>query len=248
MHGVRILLVSLLLGCDGRFGQRVERTVEDASVATDAFAVDSFVPSPLDTAAPPTRLSCDIPVPDGFRCQPAVGRPGSAACTEAMLAEFVTCFGVDFDSVRCTKASAQFPECKRCVLETWIFENQVNSGACLLAIDPKSHCGQAWRCTTECLNEVCADCDTTPGSGTDAKTSERDDCERRAQIKGTSETASGPCAGPSLELRACREEPRFAPCFVASKEELLRFYRGACRDNGDWSGATDAGAPDAGSD
>jgi len=51
---------------------------------------------------------------------------------------------------------------------------------------------------------------------------------------------------------ACIADPRFRPCYVKTKADLVAFYRGACRDGGSWTHAyesngtlVDAGSSDA---
>lgn len=249
---MRVLFLLLLIGCDGRFGQRVDRPVEDAFVAArdsgSTFNDAGSVPPPFDTRPPPPPVTCALPLPSDFTCIAPDVPAGRTTCTDAMLAEFVLCFGATGDEKRCSAAVKSFPECNDCVLKEWLYDSRfVNVGACLRAMDPSSPCGRSWRCNVDCLALVCGDCDETPGSGKTATKSERQDCETDAQSKGSSTKPIGACAATGTELVTCREDPRFAKCFINTVADVLVFYRGACRDGGDWSRA-DMAIADAGAD
>jgi hypothetical protein len=247
---LRALALLLLLGCDGRFGQRTDRPVEDAFVASDsAFTfVDTGSPPPFDTR-PPAPVTCAQPLPSEFTCLAPDARTGRTTCTDAMLAEFVLCFGSAGDEKRCSAAIKAFPECNDCVLREWLYDGRlVDIGACMRAIDPGSACGTNWRCNIDCLAAICSDCDDSLGSGRTSSTSERQDCERDAQFKGSSTRPMGECFDlAARDLATCRTDERFAKCFIASINDVLVFYRGACRDGGEWSRA-DLAIADAGAD
>ena len=55
------------------------------------------------------------------------------------------------------------------------------------------------------------------------------------------------CAGPAKDYTACISDPKFSVCYPATVEDVIPFYRGACRDGGDWTHAYESKPVDAGS-
>ncbi|MEO7091933.1 MAG: hypothetical protein ABI175_01705, partial [Polyangiales bacterium] len=109
-------------------------------------------------------------------------------------------------------------------------------------------------CMFACDAAVCSDCDTTPGSSFDGKTSEFQECVNRERRKGGTTAPRGVCydLATAKALQCLNDNAdRIDPCFVselfsptgpgggpdvgAMQRETVIFYRGACRDGGDWS-------------
>lgn len=199
----------------------------------DGGRPDTFRP---DTGAP----SCAAPLPASFTCEPLSTKAGETVCTDAMLTELIAaCFGSSATSARCADASAKHPECAACAVDRWIHQYQLDSAACVRAIDPESSCADVVRCTNDCLTEVCSECDWRSGTGTDGG-SEGLECESAALRKD-----GGSCATATTgDYEACAGDPRFSPCFVRTMDDVVVFLRGACRDGGKWAAA----APDAATD
>ena len=190
-------------------------------------------------------IGCVRSLPATFVCEPPVAKGGKTTCTDAMLIEFLdACVGASATSATCETWRLKFPGCNDCAMD-WIYvpdysdDLQWDTGACLRAIAPASDCGKAWRCATECLGAVCAECDPT---ASDAAASERAECERNAKA-----TAGACYALAAGDLAKCEGDPALAVCFVRTPSDLLTFLRGACRDGGAWSvSTTDASVEDGG--
>jgi hypothetical protein len=252
---MRFPLVALALttGCgyrvlDGLGFDAAQEPRADAASAVDTSGpttvVDSAQPD-TRTSVPDTRppdmgpISCATTLDATFTCMPPAAKAGSTECTEAMLQEFRYCFGADGDSTKCSAAMKAYPKCNSCVLDQWLYESRyVDTGACIRVVSPASSCGTTWRCNIDCLTAVCGECDDTPGSGKTASTSEKNDCERDAQSAGTATKPRGACYDvASKGLAECTSDPTLAPCFVRTSDDVVAFYRGACRDGGSWARA-----------
>jgi hypothetical protein len=243
-----LALSVLLLGRFGCGGRVSDDNVADAAV--DPVPVDSGVfidtsPPPFDSGRRETHID---PPPGcaqsiaGFACTPAADRTGKTVCTDAMIEEFLNCFGSTGSEKRCTDAQKNFPECKTCFLTDWLKVNpdtgaaKVDIAACIKKIDPASTCSGTVNCSVDCVDWVCAECDDTPGSGSTSSSSEALDCARDAQSAGTASKPKGACYDLGYkDYEACESDPKFARCFLRTIEDLRYFYRGACRDGGDWS-------------
>lgn len=198
---------------------------------------------------PPPAPGCGQPLPDGFEsaCVGPKPKAGSTACTDEMLVEIATCFAPGLDAKRCAAIQAAAPECAKCTLATWFGRLGADEAACVARVDGEGDCARALQCGRDCLSTVCSfdDCDTTPGSGSTSDRSQWQDCAEAAQSSADSGVdGGGACASFAARRAACITGAA-APCFPNSAEDLLRFFRGACRDGGDWSKVGDAGAGDA---
>lgn len=198
---------------------------------------------------PPTPGGCGQPLPDGFEstCVGPKPKTGSTACTDEMLVEIATCFGpVGYDAKRCAAIKAAAPDCAKCTLATWLGPLGADEAACVALVDAKSDCARTLQCGRDCLSTVCSldDCDTTPGSGSTSERSQWQDCSETAQSGDGGVDGGGACASFAARRAACITGAT-APCFPNNADDLLRFFRGACRDGGDWSKVGDAGAGDA---
>jgi len=211
---------------------RSDSAPRDTAVSDTGFVVDT------GPAKDPPPVTCDVPLPS-FTCTPSDAKAGSTVCTDAMISEFVTgCFGSSGSSTACNAAMTKYPACNTCILTTWLYESTVDSGACVRKIDPTNKCGTAWRCNFDCLAEVCVGCDPTSGTGASGTESEYDDCEKEAQFAGSSTAAKGACYDvASRDLAACSLDPRFKYCFPRTSADVVNFFRGACRDGGNWTSA-----------
>ncbi|MBI2391005.1 MAG: hypothetical protein HYV09_15545 [Deltaproteobacteria bacterium] len=217
----------------------------DARRPSDTGAVDSRRDVlGADTWTPPSP--CDYPLPDAFSCPTIADKVPETVCTDLMLLELKSCFvGPE---TRCSTARKAYPACAKCMLETWIADYRVDIGACMHVIDPSSPCGRAARCEQTCAFEVCGDCDFTIGSGSIAKASEFGECVADATAP-PGDASGGACwsvAGKTVA--GCRADPRFAPCFVETADDIVPFFRGACGTGGVWSdgdGGADAAESEA---
>jgi len=122
-------------------------------------------------------------------------------------------------------------------------------------------CATIVKCHFDCVGAICGDCDSTAGTGMTPTTSARSDCARRAtRAPSPSVPSGGSCyAIASKDATACLGAYGVDVCVVGElntptgsggtvdlttlRAQAAVFYRGACRDNGDWSksSASDAG-------
>ncbi|MGZ3453718.1 MAG: hypothetical protein ACXVEF_29205 [Polyangiales bacterium] len=238
-----------------------ETPQETADAGGDSSPADTGAPKDTGTlpdTAPST--SCQADLPSDFMCNKPADKAGSTACTDKMLTEFLNCFGTG-DTAKCTAAQKAYPDCNKCVLSTWIITNpsgggSIDVGACIQKIDPTGTCGTSVQCDTDCYNTICESCDTTAGSGSSATRSEFDDCYRDTRFAGSSSKPKGKCYDLATKAaKTCLADAKYANCIISSIDSVKNFYRGACRDNANWTNAdkadgtetTDAGT-DSGSD
>jgi hypothetical protein len=190
---------------------------------------------------------CDRPLPSTFACVEPVERPKSKVCTDAAIDAIVQ--GCWVTGKTCAESQKSFPDCAQCMLKDrdasgtpvgWIDVDAIDIAACVHAIDPMSSCGKTQQCATDCVRSVCEECDPSVDQV------EWKACRTRALAVG------GACRAQAMDLPSCETDPRFARCFLTTNDDLLPFFRGACRDGADWSKA-DVGdgtltAGDAGTD
>jgi hypothetical protein len=257
-----LLLTScvLLTACGGRVG--IEDlgggpitgdggVTTDTSTSTDSFSPPPdtlfredtrMPPPPVDTGGPPP-LSCEQPVPPDFRCTAPSPVAGKKVCTDVAIRALADgCFGYGATESKCNSAMKKYPACSTCMLEDWIHDNRLAIGACIQKVAPGDKCATTIECTYSCLDVACSECSWEPGSGMGGG-SEMDECWEAA--------ASGSCYSiAAKDYEACVSDPKTAVCIPNTVEDLMPFYRGACRDGGDWSRAdvpdpvtTDAGGP-----
>jgi hypothetical protein len=224
-----------LVACGGRV--QTELSESDAAVA-DTRVVDSGPPRRDSGMPPPPRdvgpepAGCATRLDPSFTCTPPEPRKGQKVCTDAMIQALSDgCFGESATSAGCNAAMKKYGSCSNCVIDEWIVDGQLAIAQCMQAIDPKSSCVIAVECTYDCLNEVCGSCDYEPGSGSGGG-SEADDC--------WASEAESQCSAHVSEHTACISDPRFSVCYPTTTEDLVPFFRGACRDGGDWTRAYEA--------
>ncbi|MBK7396868.1 MAG: hypothetical protein IPJ34_11345 [Myxococcales bacterium] len=201
----------------------------------------------IDTGTPEVPLSCPAPLATGFECKAPTDHPGRTTCTDEGIDAVVSgCFGSAATSTTCNAAKAKYAACYKCTIDEWTPGGYTDRGLCAQKIDPTGKCGKAFRCVTDCIASVCTtdDCDTTPGSGRTPSTSQYENCVSDVQNKGGTARPKGACYDiASKDAQECAGDPKFANCI-----DVTYLFRGACRDNGDWSKAdiakptpTDAG-------
>lgn len=220
----------LVVGCGS-----TESPAGAPDAATDAVTKDTGVETSLDARLPP--VSCNNPLPSDFSCEPVRDAPGSGACTDAAIDGMLSCFRADGSETACAKAQADFPSCAQCVMKDWLLNSQPSSAACVSKVDPGGPCARIVQCNADCLAFVCSgkNCDATPGSGTVGTRSELQDCYVSAQFAGSSAKAKGACYDlASKDYGPCATDAKYTVCFPRTVDDLRLFFRGACRDGGNF--------------
>lgn len=253
------LALFTLAGC----GSSEEATpITDSGTGADAV-VDTGKPSTdsaTDTGS--AAVACEEPVPADFACAEPVKGTGATTCTEAMLQDFVANCLADDLSVPSTCAAWKTANaaCASCVAN-WSWSEIPGSVypddyKCYWGIMDAS-CAKATNCSFDCQAATCGSCDDTEqGACLDSVTGEGGKCWDVA-----SKTAEG--CFEKYDLANCNVDEIYsaAPDLTKMRAEILRFYRGACRDNANWtnsnsagdagvsdSGATETGGSDGGTD
>jgi hypothetical protein len=177
--------------------------------------------------------TCPAVVPAGWTCTAMVAaRTGEKTCDDAALARLQhDCVSSGATGSACTATTKELAACSACVFQHWSILtlgtfSVADTAACVRLVDPTSDCAKTLACFHACAELRC------------------DDCGDAIACFAKEHSATGECA--TSDVAACRADPRFAPCFVESSDDWLRFARGACRDGGDWTKATEVS--DAGSD
>jgi hypothetical protein len=243
MRALTFLVLFGLVGCGARVidGRHVEAT-EDAASSTDGVVtLDSAT---LDTAVTDSSITvdvepidsgppvCDEPVASDFTC-PAVTTKGAKTCTDAQIRALMdACFGEGADGSACAAAQKKYGACSKCVLTTFITPGgYLDVGACIAKVKPASDCARSVNCLYACWSDACSSCDTTITGGT----SEYNDCLVRQS------DPSGSCWGfGAKDYESCTSDPDLTVCVPATIDALLPFFRGGCRDGGDWTKAETA--------
>lgn len=223
----------------GRDGDLADGAVADASVdgAIDARDTGLLPDTRVDTAVRPDTFvdvgpdvgpTCSTPLPGDFTCPAAKAKKGGTACNDVAIQAIVdACFGSEATSGKCSSARSKFSACGKCMLGDWIDTDTgtIDFAACMLVIDPKDSCARDTKCAGVCFADVCMDCDWASG--------EYDECQNAAVMPG------GACEKYySRGYIDCLGDPKYGVCAVRDIPDLLPFYRGACRDGGDWSKAS----------
>jgi len=242
-------LFTLSTACSSPSETAVSDAATDTGVAADT-ATDTKTPV-TDTGTPP--ITCEQALPSDFACAEPLKGTGATTCTETMLTEFVQKCLADDLSVpsTCAEWKTANAACATCVAD-WSWSEipgkvYPDDYKCYWGImDPA--CAKASNCSFDCEFATCGDCDTA--------TSERDDCIASVTSAGgkcyavASKTADECFKKYNLDNCNVDEIYAQAPDLTKMREEILRFYRGACRDNGKWENSTsagDAGTSDTGS-
>lgn len=237
MRRATFALAIVLCACSKE--DKPSQPTPDAIVGDTAAPVDAPPEDVTDAAI--DAASCVGPLDAAFACRPPKERVGKTVCTDAAINAVLVCFGTD--SKACSDASAKYPECSTCVRD-WLEGERIDFAACVRLIDPTGSCPTTVQCTLDCLDAVCSMCDPTVGSGSMPARSARDDCERAATASGV-----GACWDVAAkDYTACATDARLQLCFPRRLEELVPFFRGACRDGGDYSRVYEAEVTDAATD
>jgi hypothetical protein len=229
-------------------------TATDTGVAADTGTAPDT--KPQDTMMPPpdTGAGCMQPLPGDFMCKAPTAKAGQTVCNDEAIKGLAECFGGD--SMKCQAAYMKYTACRTCMLDAWLVQQRfVDTGSCIAKIDPTDKCGTLWQCNIDCQFEVCSEdyCSTDPGTGKTATSSEQDDCFSASIKKGGTTIPKGSCydkaTKPLNDAMCSTSNPKTAVCWVRTQDDVVKFFRGACRDNADWSQAdvdktpmTDAGA------
>jgi hypothetical protein len=188
-------------------------------------------PPSLDTSPPPP-LSCAADLPSDFVCSTPKITAGGTVCSEAMIQEFQTaCFGGS--GAECSAWTKKYADCNKCVFRFLSPSGWLEEGYCMQALAPTSSCGKLFGCNIDCYEAVCEACDHTMGSGRTPSGSEYQDCVADAQYAGSASKSMGRCyniVGKDLKAAACTTTDPMVGCL-----DVVQFFRGACRDNADWS-------------
>jgi hypothetical protein len=184
---------------------------------------------------------CATPLDSTYKCPKTPTAAGAKVCNDDDLTTYVAaCFGSG-TTATCDAWTAAHASCNTCV-NAWIYSDGfINTGACYVAIDPTAtDCANADSCSDDCVNNVvCSACVT------DTETTA---CDNAATASG------GACftVANIAKLTTCQADAKFAACQINTDADVLKFFRGACRDGGDWTNAGstlgDAGVSETGSD
>jgi hypothetical protein len=238
-----------------------ETTAETTPTETGADTKDSTPATETDGGA-----LCDLDLPTGFACKAPTKTAGATTCSEAVLQDFLDkCVTADFKvPAACADWRAANAACNTCIL-AWIIDPTVDdtkvypdSYKCYWSLFDAT-CAKAVNCSYDCQTAVCDSCDGTAGSGADGKASEYDDCVARAiaaSPKGKCYDLAAKDADACFtktDTSICDNNEYYYPSGTGGSADLaklrqgtIEFYRGACRDGGDWKNATSAVSGDAG--
>jgi len=202
------------------------------SPSSDTYIAKDTTPPP-----PPPPPGCAINLPLDFACFVPPTPTGGKVCSEDVIQAFVKACFSPMPTPDCGwLVKKDHYDCYSCLGNFGSPAGTFQSGFCMLALAPSSICGKAMLCENACIGEVCADCLFTPGSGKSPTTSERWDCASDARFEGSSTQPKGRCydvaTGDTVKA-GCRTTPPTAGC-----TDPVQFYRGACRDGGDWTNMT----------
>jgi hypothetical protein len=243
-----LVLVGFAAGCGSNSDDSAPATETDAGVVADT-APDTQKP-PADAAAETAPSTCESALPSDFACvEPEKGTPATT-CTEEMLADFVQkCLATDLSvPSTCDAWKTANPACATCVASfSWSeIDGQVypDDYKCYWGImDPA--CAKAANCTWDCEAAACGDCDSSTPDG--AGKTESDYCVASVTNAGgkcyaVAAQKSAECF-KTYKLDNCNVDEIYSdsPNLTTMQQQILRFYRGACRDNGNWTNATSAG-------
>ena len=255
----------------------------DTGTPVDSGVKDTGTP-PKDTGSPgdaPSTL-CDQPLASDFACKAAVKPPGGTTCDEKAIQDFMTaCLvgtpGGTADLAKagsgCAAWKSAHADCLKCMNGFALSGGKYplpDRDKCWWDAFDKT-CADEINCDFDCQSAVCGGCSQTPGSGADgsASGSEFLDCFKRATKKKTGVCApysdpASPCfatASSDPAIGVCTVGELFSPSGTGGKpdydqlkDQMIQYWRGACRDNAKWDNAGEVcgtppcTTPDAGSD
>jgi hypothetical protein len=200
-----------------------------------------------DTALP----GCESELPSSFMCTAPTKSVGKATCTDAALLDMLEkCIKADITvPTACADWKTANAACASCVGD-WSWDAIAGK---IYPDDYKCYwstfdapCAKTVNCLFTCQDDVCVEC----------ADEERTDCYQNSEKSGgkcwdvAGKDAEGCFTKFDAPLEGCNvnEIYKDAPNLTTLKEQILKFYRGACRDNADWSKATMPAGGDAGTD
>ena len=207
-------------------------TVADTGTKTDTGTLtDTGTKTDTGTTDAGAK-TCPATLASTFACVAPTAKKGKKTCSEAMVQAIVpACYGSSATATKCADVQKKYPGCQGCILSDWLDGGRPDIAACILAITPTSPCGPAMNCGYDCLDAVCGACSTAAGSGAAGGTA-------RAECFSAQSKSTGQCWSKGMSSYAsCSGTAQFALCFPATTADLIPFFRGACRDGGDWSRA-----------
>ncbi|MBK7396357.1 MAG: hypothetical protein IPJ34_08660 [Myxococcales bacterium] len=222
---------------------------EDTGTGTDAVAEVADAKPETETKPPFEVGLCDKPLAATFKCEAPIKLAGQTTCGEDDVQGFLKACWTPLGGSKdlCTAWQTAHATCNKCIA-AWSYTSNGNPNrdACYYRVMTTT-CANAVKCYFDCVTQACADC---------SDSTENLDCQKRARAAG------GACYENSYkqaDTEKCFDgKGPIDPCVVdelskgssADKallaDQLSIFYRGACRDNGDWSKASTGG--DAGTD
>lgn len=214
--------------------------------ATADAATDAADTAPVDTGKPDTGKAevaplpgCETELSSDFACTAPVKIAGSTACSDTALLDFVQkCLAADVSvPPTCAAWKTANAECASCVAK-WSWDTipgavYPDDWKCWWS-NLDATCAKSVNCLHNCQDEVCVECEGDEGNA----------CYAAAEKSGgrcweVAGKASDTCL-KAADLSGCNVDEIYAsdPSLETLREEILKYYRGACRDNGNWKNAT----------
>jgi len=246
------VVIGAPLGCSSsETSTPLPPTDSGTEVAADTKPVDTGTDTKKEVAPPPDAGVCDQDLPSDFACTKPKKVAGSTNCSEASLEAYVkACWKpLGGDTTKCTAWKGANAACDTCV-KAWTYTSGLPARDYCYYQIMTPECADAVFCYFDCVTQVCTDCSFDPVGST----SDNLECQKRARVAGgrcyenSYKKADSLKCFDSTVLDPCivDEAPKTAPDATLLEAQLLQFYRGACRDNANWSSSTSAG--DAGVD
>ena len=243
------------LGANGCSSTTDPAVVPDTDTGTDVAVVDTGAKpdsgSKPDGDAKPDSIGplCDLDLPADFACKPPTKTPGSTKCTEATLESYVkACYKpLGGDATKCSAWKSANADCNTCI-GAWTYKSGAPARDYCYYQIMTTECANAVSCYFSCINDVCADCASDPTSYQECQTRARAKSPAGKCYDNSYKAADGAKCFDATVLDPCivDEYPKPTPDTTMLNDQLLEFYRGACRDNANWKDAKSAGGGDAG--
>jgi hypothetical protein len=232
-----------------------------ADGGTDTATVDTGKPdtNTAETETGPTPVACQEPV-DEVECTAPTKGVGQTVCNDAMLADLAEkCLAEDISvPAACAEWKAANAACASCVAAWSWSPSQGGPSGAIYPDDYRCYwtvmdapCAKAASCMFDCEFTACGNC--------------MDSADRAACYDGVA-SPGGACYDLAskegkacfdkfdMQLKGCNVDEIYegSPDLATLKQQVVRFLRGACRDNGVWTNAEnpsggDAGVTDSGS-
>lgn len=249
----------LIVACSSSETTSAPANDATADVVVDTSVADTTMEASVDSAP----MLCDHKVSSTFDCEPPkkIATP-SSACSDAQLQAMADACIADpltTSPSGCGKWMADNAACAACVTDfanpTYPSHTIPQTEQCYWALFDDV-CDTTVQCYFDCVTEACAACAITAGSGMTATSTAWSDCaDRTRSSKGTCWMVAARDASDCFAMSdttVCRvdELAQAKPDLAKLKTQIVQFYRGACRDGGDWTNRTttkgDAGTDAAG--